>query len=261
MIAVATLELALLLVAVIILAGTINGLAGFGFAIVGTTTLATVVDPATAVIFMIVPILFVNLSLVTELSRDDIRHCGQRFTPLLVTATLGALLGMVVLDAVPAEPLRVLLGLVALGFVATSQHIVSIPTLSQTRDRCFVETPLAMSGIGLIGGFLFGATNVGVHLVAYVRSFDLSHAVFVGVVAMVFVGLNGIRVLVAFALGLYGDPTVALSSVGAVLPAIVGVEVGRRVRHRVTERYRRWFVLGLLTIIGLRLVLGGLHIV
>ena len=261
MIAVATLELVLLLVAVIIVAGTINGLAGFGFAIVGTTTLATVVDPATAVVFMIVPILSVNLSLVTDLSRADIRHCGRRFTPLLVTATIGALLGMIVLDAVPADPLRVLLGLVALAFVASSQQVLSIPALSQTRDRCFVETPLAMSGIGMIGGFLFGATNVGVQLVAYVRSCNLSHTVFVGVVAMVFVGLNGVRVLVAMALGLYGDPTVALSSVAAVVPAIVGVAVGRRVRPRITERYRRWLVLGLLSVIGVRLVLGGLQLV
>ena len=42
---------------VIVAAGVINGVAGFGFALIGTMALATAVDPATAVVFMIVPIL------------------------------------------------------------------------------------------------------------------------------------------------------------------------------------------------------------
>jgi len=42
---------------VMLVAGTTNGLAGFGFALVGTMALATVIDPATAVVFMIIPIL------------------------------------------------------------------------------------------------------------------------------------------------------------------------------------------------------------
>jgi hypothetical protein len=35
------------------LAGAVNGLSGFGFALVGTMALATVVDPTTAGVFMI----------------------------------------------------------------------------------------------------------------------------------------------------------------------------------------------------------------
>lgn len=58
---------------VMLVAGTTNGLAGFGFALVGTMALATVIDPATAVVFMIIPILAVNLSLVRELSRDELQ--------------------------------------------------------------------------------------------------------------------------------------------------------------------------------------------
>ena len=43
--------------AVVLVAGAVNGLAGFGFALVGTMALATAIDPATAVVFMIAPIL------------------------------------------------------------------------------------------------------------------------------------------------------------------------------------------------------------
>ena len=45
-----------LMAVVILIAGTTNGLAGFGFALVGTMALATAIDPATAVVVMIIPI-------------------------------------------------------------------------------------------------------------------------------------------------------------------------------------------------------------
>jgi len=245
---------------VVPIAGGVNGIAGFGFALVGTMALATVVDPATAVVFMIVPILAVNLSLLNELSMEELRTCGRRFGPLVLSALIGTLIGMVLLERIPAGPLRVLLGLVTLLFVMTLQDRVSVPGLSWTKDRCFVGTPAAMVGVGGVSGVVFGSTNVGVQLVAYLRSFDLSHGVFVGVVAMVFLGLNALRVGAAGILGLYPDSTMILASVGASIPAVFGVVLGKRVRTSIRESTRRTVVLLLLTLVGVRLLLGGLGV-
>ena len=247
--------------AVVLVAGAVNGLAGFGFALVGTMALASVIDPATAVVFMIVPILAANLSLARELSVEQLRTCGRRFGPLLAAALVGTVVGLVVVDRLPAAPLRVGLGVLTLGFIATSQDAVEIPGLDRAKAGCFVETPLAMAGVGGVSGLLFGGTNVGVQLIAYLRSCDLSHGLFVGVAATIFLGLNAVRVVAAGALGLYPDLTTAGLSVAAAVPAVVGVAVGRRFRTRVTEGRRRLFVLGLLAVVGVRLVLGGLGIV
>jgi uncharacterized membrane protein YfcA len=76
----------------------------------------------------------------------------------------------------------------------------------------------------------------------------------------VFLGLNGVRVAAAGVLGLYPDLTVAAASVAAAVPAVAGVAVGKRLRSVVSERRRRGVVLGLLTLIGVRLLLGGLGI-
>jgi uncharacterized membrane protein YfcA len=249
-----------LLVGVVFVAGAINGLAGFGFALVGTMVLATALEPATAVVFMIVPILSVNVSLVRDLSAAELRSCGRRFGPLIVAGLVGTVLGMVVLERLPDRPLRVGLGLVSLGFVANAQELVTVPGLQRAKEGCFVETPVAMAAVGGLSGLLFGGTNVGVQLVAYVRSCDLSHGLFVGVIAMVFLGLNGIRVGAAGLLGLYPSAAVLVASVGAAVPALVGVAAGKRLRGRVTEQLRRAVVLGLLTVIGVRLILGGLGI-
>ena len=90
-------SLIVVLVLVVLLAGALNGVAGFGFAIVGTMALATMIDPAAAVVFMIFPILAVNLALVRDLTTQELRTCGQRFAPLILAALVGTVVGLVVL--------------------------------------------------------------------------------------------------------------------------------------------------------------------
>ena len=238
---------------VLFVAGATNGLAGFGFALIGTMALATMVPPATAVVFMIVPIFAVNLSLVGELSTAQLRTCSQRFGPLIGAALLGTVAGMVALTSVPTAPLRVALGVLTLGFVVTAQRRIEVPTPSGE----FAHSTPGMAGVGVLSGLVFGGTNVGVQLIAYLRSFDLSHGLFVGVVALVFLGLNGLRVGVAGALGLYPSAAVAAASVLAALPAVVGVATGKQLRAAASEGARRVVVLALLTLVGLRLVAGG----
>ncbi|QCC47966.1 sulfite exporter TauE/SafE family protein [Halobellus limi] len=255
-----TLTLVAAVTLVVVVAGATNGLAGFGFAVVGTMALATVIDPATAVVFMIVPILAVNVSLVRDLSSEELRTCSRRFWPLIAAALVGTVVGMAALDSVPEAPLRVGLGLLSLGFVLTAQRRFPLPPWLAVGDSDAGRTPLSMAGVGAVSGLLFGGTNVGVQLIAYLRSFDLSHGLFVGVVALVFLGLNGIRVILAAALGLYPSATVAGASVVAVVPAVAGVAIGKRLRSAVGERPRRVLVLGLLTLVGVRLVTGGLGI-
>jgi hypothetical protein len=167
---------------------------------------------------------------------------------------------MVVLSSIPSSPLRVGLGVLTLGFVATTQQRVPLPGWSSGNAGAVSRTQLGMVGVGSISGLLFGGTNVGVQLIAYLRSFDLSHGLFVGVVALVFLGLNGIRVVVAGVLGLYPSSAVLGASVAAALPAVVGVAVGKRLRATTSERSRRLVVLGLLTVVGVRLVGGGLEV-
>jgi len=247
-----------ILAAVLLVAGIVNGLAGFGFALVGTMALATVIDPATAVVLMIIPILSANATLVSELSVSELRSCGRRFWPLVVAALVGTLLGMVVIDRLPGAPVRVGLGLITLAFVLSRGSVVPMPSLGGGAiDR---EGTGVMVVVGGISGLLFGATNVGVQLVAYLRSIELSHGLFVSVVALVFLGINALRVGAAVAFALYPSLAVVGLSVAAVVPSVLGVAAGRRLRRRVNSRQREVAVLGLLTVVGVRLVLGGLGI-
>ncbi len=246
-----------ILIFVVFTAGALTGVAGFGFAMLGTMILASLIDPTAAVVFMIIPILAVNLSLINDLSVQEIQTCGQRFAPLIFAGVIGTIIGLAVLEQLPPAPLKIALGVLSLSFVASAQHTFSIPGLSRAKNGCFVETVPAMFGLGGIFGLVFGGTNVGVQFIAYIRSCDLSHGVFIGVIAMVFLGLNAIRVFAAGLFGLYPDTVMFILSIAAAIPAITGVGVGKRIRRRVSTRLRRGLVLGLLVLIGFRLLLAG----
>jgi uncharacterized membrane protein YfcA len=243
-------------VGAVLVAGVVTGVAGFGFALVGTAVLASFVAPQEAVALMILPMMAANASLVRELDREALTTCGRRFGPFLVAALVGTLVGMAMLDAAPERVLSLLLGVLTVGFVVVSQNVVAVPFADEARDRCFVESRPGMVGVGGVSGIVFGATNVGVQMVAYLRSCGLRRSVFVGVVGMVFLGINAARVGTAWLLNLYPEG-VFLVSVAATVPAVVGVSVGKRVRWRVSEAWQRRGVLGLLTVVGLRLVIGA----
>jgi uncharacterized membrane protein YfcA len=243
-------------VGTVLVAGAVTGMAGFGFALIGTAALAGFVGPRTAVAVMILPMMAANLSLVRELEREGLVECAERFGVFVGAALVGTLTGMAVISAVPVRQLSGIIGVITLGFVVLSQDAVEIPLSGETKDRCFVESRSGMVGVGAVSGVVFGATNVGTQMIAYLRSCGLRRSVFVGVVGMVFLGINGARVGAAWVLGLYPEG-VFLVSVAATVPAFVGVGIGKRVRWRISESWQKRVVLVLLTVVGLRLVVGA----
>jgi len=68
-----------LIIAIMFAAGEVTGLTSFGFALVSTTTLAIVLDPETAVVIAILPVLATNIELITELDRERLGRCMSRF--------------------------------------------------------------------------------------------------------------------------------------------------------------------------------------
>ena len=104
---------------------------------------------------------------------------------------------------------------------------------------------------------MFGISNVGVQVIAYLRSFELDRSTMVGVLAMIFLGIGLTRVFIAGAIGLYTDIEAITLSVLAVFPGVAGVAVGQRVRKVVSSRTQRVIIFTLLSLIGIRLLQAG----
>jgi uncharacterized membrane protein YfcA len=249
-------ELALVF-GVVLVGGLVTGVTGFGYAIVATATLASLFEPQTAVVIVIIPILAANLSLVRELDRTGLVSCVRRFWSFVALAAVGTVLGMLALSRIPGGPLSLALGLFTLGYAAVAQPWVRLPGEQWFDEFCMVETHGRKGLLGAMSGAIFGASNVGVQVVAYLESLDLDHETFVGVVAMIFLGVGVIRVAAAWLLGLYGSADLVSISVAAALPGLVGVAVGKRVRDRIPRRVQDAVVYVLLGVIGLRLAYSG----
>jgi len=248
--------------AVVFLGGLVKGTAGFGYAIVSTAVLATLFSPTVAVVVMILPMLVGNLRLLGELDRAEIPRCLARFWPYLLGAAVGTLAGMALLGRIPRPVLALGLGLFTLGYVAVTQPWVVLPGEAWVRDRCFRPGTAAKLGVGLVSGAVFGASNAAVQVVAYLDSLDLDRATFVGVLAMLLVGVSLLRLAAAWWLGLFGagatpQATLVGLSVVAALPGLVGVAAGQRLRRRLSEASVTAGALLLLAVIGLKLLADG----
>ena len=248
---------------VVFFGGLVKGTAGFGYAIVSTAVLATLFSPTVTVVVMILPMLVGNLRLVGELDRAALPACVARFWPYVLGAAVGTLAGMALLGRIPRPVLAAGLGLFTLAYVAASQPWVPLPGQAWARDRCFRPSTAAKVGLGLVSGFVFGASNAAVQIVAYLDSLELDRSTFVGVLAMLLVGVSTLRLGAAWWLGLFGSGTasattlVGLSAVAAV-PGLVGVAVGQRLRYRLPEVAVTAGALLLLTVIGAKLLVDGL---
>lgn len=239
------------------LAGFVTGVTGFGFAVIGTGLLAALLPPQTAIVLMLIPMFAATGSLVGELDRAGVVECAHRFWVFFVAILCGTIIGMAVLDSVPTAPLSVALGVFILGYVIVLQEQVEIPGDMWIRGALSTPGTYGEAGIGVVSGIIFGATNVGVQVVAYVQALKLDHSTFVGVLAMIFVGLTTIRIGIAAGLGYYGDPTLLLISLTAVVPSVLAVRLGQLVRPRISESQMRIGIVLLLALIGVRLILAG----
>lgn len=253
-------EIIVLIAIIVFFAGIVTGVTGFGYALIGTVGSAAVLGPQQAVVLMIIPVFVSNIPLLGELDHEQLLTCGRRFTSFIVAAVIGTIIGMAVLQGVPTAILMFGLGVFTLGYVAFTQDTVPIPGKGHVTSNYFEQHANAQLGIGFGSGLIFGASNVGVTVVAYLDSLDLRRSIFVGVAELIFLGISSIRVGAAWVFDLYGAGALVWLSVGVAIVGLVGVEGGQRIRHLLPDRYIEEAILVLLIIIGIRLILASVGI-
>ncbi|MFB6121466.1 MAG: sulfite exporter TauE/SafE family protein [Halobacteriaceae archaeon] len=247
-------SLLLLAAAIVFAGGLVKGIAGFGYAIASTALLATIFAPSTAVVLMILPMLVANVTLLRELDREAFTECLARFWPYGVAAMVGTLLGMALLNVIPTTALTTGLGIFTLGYVAATQQRYELPGEQFVTEHCFEDGVVAKSALGFVSGLVFGVSNVAVQVVAYLDSLSLDRSTFVGVLAMILVGISGIRIGLAWGFGMYQSGSLLLYSAFVSIPGIAGVTTGKYMRQYIPDRCERGGVLVLLTVIGVRLL-------
>lgn len=232
----------LMVAATFLLAGAVKGVIGLGLPTVSLAILAAVLDLPSAMALLLVP------SLATNLWQASVGgQAGpllRRLWPFLLAAGVTVWIGALALRQVDFALLTALLGVVLILYAASGLAGVA---LAIGRARQSWAGPL----FGAVNGLLTGMTgSFVVPGVLYLQAIGLPRDQLIQAMGMLFTVST---LALAVALGDSGllSAELGLISAAALLPALLGMVLGQKLRKRLPEAtFRRVFFVGLLLLGG-----------
>ncbi|MBT5898216.1 MAG: sulfite exporter TauE/SafE family protein, partial [Rhodospirillaceae bacterium] len=215
------------------LAGTVKGTIGLGLPSVTMAVLTLIIDIPTAMAFLLVPSFATNLWQATVGGHG--RAIVRRIWPFLFMATLTVWLGAQALTRINLSYLSVLLGLLLIVYGTVS---LAGPRLTLSRRREIWAGPIA----GMFNGLLAGMTgSFAVPGVMFFQAIGLPRDKMVQAMGILFTAST-----LALAIALRDSGLLSLAqgqmSAVALLPALLGMALGQRIRRRLSEQlFRRIF--------------------
>ncbi len=209
-----------------LLAGVVKGVIGLGLPTLSLGLLATTLDLPTAMALLIVPSFVTNLW--QAIVGDNGRAVLVRIWPFLLIATATVWLGAIAMTYVHLSFLSGLLGgiLVIYSTLNLTGVRIAIPVHSE-----IWAAPLFGTANGILAGMTGSFVVPGV---MFLQSIGLSRDMLVQAMGMLFTAST-----VALALALCGNSLLtaqlSLVSAAAVIPAMVGMVTGHRIRRKFSE--------------------------
>ncbi|MEZ5872811.1 MAG: sulfite exporter TauE/SafE family protein [Nitratireductor sp.] len=243
------LEFSIAILGVFLLAGIVKGVVGLGLPTVSLALLAVAYDLPTAMALLIAPSLVTNVS--QALSGGHALPIIARIWPFLVMAGATVWIGSMALDLVDLEVLTAMLGvlLVIYALINMAGFRLRVPPHRET------ATGIAA---GLVNGVLTGMTgSFAVPGVTYLQAIGLPRDMLIQAMGLLF-AISTLGLGAALFDTPYMNATLAIASVIAVIPALIGMWLGQRLRRSLSEAgFRRYFFAALL-LLGLYIIYGAI---
>lgn len=235
-----TLETIILVSLTFLLGGAVKGVIGVGLPIVAIALLAATLGLKPAMAIMVVPCLITNIW--QGLVGGALITIVKRIWALLLASCIGIWLGVHVLAGADARLLTAVLGVVLCAYAAFSLVRPQIPAPEQWEQWL-------SPAVGATSGFMFGLTgSYMVPGVLYVQALGLPRDLLVQTLGIIFVTISA-ALGVALTRNALFTTELGLLSTAALLPTALGMLLGQRIRHRLSETlFRRAFFTGLLLV-------------
>jgi len=240
----------LMILTTFIVAGIVKGVTGMGLPTVAMGVLGLFMPPVIAAGLLILPSFITNVWQL--LAGPDFWTIVKRLWPMMIAITLGTLIGIRLMTSDTGAWTSSALGLCLAIYAAYS--LVARPVLLPARLE-----PKLSPVMGLVTGLLTGGTGIFVvPAVPYIQSLGFSRDDLVQAL-----GLSFTVSTIALAAGLASQDAfhvehLSLSAL-AVLPALIGMWLGQKIRHIVSPAtFRRWFLICLL-LLGAELFLRAFY--
>lgn len=222
-----------ILIATFLLAGAVKGVIGLGLPTVSLALLAIAFDLTTAMALLLVPTLVTNLW--QAFDGGHLAALMRRLWPLLLCAVGTVWLGAIALTHWNLAWLTALLGLLLV--------VYALPSLSGWRPALNpARESWAGPVTGTINGVLTGMTgSFVVPGVMYLQALGLERDQLVQAMGILFT-LSTLALAGALQTNRFVSAELMLYSAAALLPAIIGMVIGRGIRKSLSEaRFRRVF--------------------
>ena len=242
-------SLAILVTGAFLLAGFVKGVVGLGLPTIAMGLLSLALPPAQSAALLVAPSLVTN---VWQLwAGPDFRALVRRLWPMMAGVCVGVALGGGWLAGENALAARVGLGVCVALYAGLS--LANVRFAVPERAEKWLNVP-----IGVATGLVTAATGIFVlPAVPYLQSLGLAKEDLIQAL-----GLSFLVSTVALGAGLANDGVFdAANLIGsglALAPAMAGMALGTKLRHRLpAESFRRWFLIGLMAL-GAYLAVRGL---
>jgi len=242
-------ELVFVSVLVFIWAGFVKGLVGLGLPTIGLGLMTVFVGVEKAMVLILWPAFLVNFW--QAMAGGYLKPLLVRLWPFLAAAVLMLSAGTFILTQLPEGMADLLLGclMVAYSVPMLKGVAVSIPAR--------LEVPVGIA-VGLVNGILSGLTgSYTVPGVMYLQSLGLQRDELIQAMGLLFLFST---IALGASLGSFGlmGGREALASLALVVPSLIGVLTGQKIRRRISEAAFRKLILASILMLGLYLIPLGL---
>lgn len=230
----------------LLLAGVIKGATGLGYASCALPFLVIAIGLRPAMAIVLVPAMATNFAV--AITTGHFSELLRRFAPLYVAMVPGIGLGLGLLlwmgnSSVAAS----ILGAVIIGYAILSLWGPRFVLSPQSARALQVPT-------GFANGMLTGLTGSQVMpLFPYMMALDLDPNRLVQAINLAVLLASTLLACGLFATSIMTPPLI-LASIAAIIPALLGVEIGRRLRGLIPPEQFRTCVLAILLVMGVLLI-------
>ena len=242
-------DVVVLVVLVFFVAGTIKGLIGFGLPTVSIAILAAFLGLIEAMTLMLLPSLITNLF--QGLVGKYLIRLIRRYWSLFIFGAVFTWLSSSLLSTGHAATFAVILGVVLILYGLSSLYSLQLPSPG-SRERWI--SPL----VGMVSGGITGITGVFlVPAVGYLQALRMERDELIQAIGL---WVTIATLSLAFSLkdhDLFSNE-LGLLSLTAVLPALLGMWVGRILRPRLSESAFRHLFFAALMLLGVYISVSGI---
>ncbi len=231
--------------AAILCGGLIKGTLGVGLPLFAVPVMSLFISSTQAIALVSVPVLVSNVWQVWQ--EGSLKTSMKRFWPLMLTQAVVTIFSVYWTLSFSVKELNAVL---AFALIVAVVLMAFKPSFNIPPNK----EPAISALVGMTSGLLGGASSLmGPIVISYMMSLKLSRDEFVGCISVIYLNAAWPLYLAMWHFGRMSLDDVGYSFL-AIVPMFLGLQVGRSIRHRLSEETFRKALLGFLMVVAVMLL-------